>query len=237
MLDWLLSPINAEAPHVVGFAVSWHARMMVLAWGILAPAAVLFARYFKVMPGQDWPRELDNQTWWRAHWIGQMLVFGLSLTALILVLPIQLAEASLHSILGCTVLLGVCVQVLLGLLRGSKGGPTDMTQNGSLHGDHYDMSRRRRIFEAVHKSVGYTVLILGAVTIIYGLLQANGPNWMWVTLVLWWFGLGLLAIMLERRGMAVPSYQAIWGDDPKHPGNAASLSQHGKDTLDRLHPN
>ncbi|WP_108837195.1 cytochrome b561 domain-containing protein [Tateyamaria sp. Alg231-49] len=236
MLNWLLSPINADAPHLVEFAVAWHGRFMVLAWGILSPMAVFFARYFKVMPGQDWPRELDNQTWWRAHWMGQMLVLGLSVTALVLVLPVQFRDASLHGILGCGVLAGLTVQVLLGLFRGSKGGPTEPAKDGSLNGDHYDMTRRRRVFEAVHKSVGYGVLVLAAVTIIYGLLHANAPNWMWVVLVLWWVTLGALVVMMERRGMAVTSYHAIWGDDPAHPGNAQPTAVPNKDHLDHLHP-
>ncbi|MFL4472125.1 cytochrome b561 domain-containing protein [Tateyamaria armeniaca] len=221
MWEWLLSPIDAAAPHAVGFSVAWHGRFMVLAWGILAPLAVVFARYFKVMPGQDWPRELDNQTWWRAHWIGQMVVMGLSVTALVLVLPLQWAEPNVHGILGLVVLVALVIQVLLGLFRGSKGGPTARADDGTLSGDHYDMTPRRRAFETLHKSIGYGVLVLGAVTIIYGLLHANGPNWMWIVLVLWWAGLVACSVIFERRGMAVPSYQAIWGDDPAHPGNTA----------------
>ena len=232
MLDWLLSPINADAPHVVEFAVAWHGRFMVLAWGILAPLAVVFARYFKVMPGQDWPRELDNQTWWRGHWIGQMVVFGLSVTALMLVLPLNISETGLHGILGTAVLVALIIQVLLGLFRGSKGGPTARAPDGSLSGDHYDMTTRRRWFEALHKTLGYCVLVLGAITIIYGLLHANGPNWMWVVLVLWWLGLVVASVVLEQRGMAMNSYQAIWGNDPAHPGNTPA-SEHD-DQMTRL---
>ncbi|MEM6373716.1 MAG: cytochrome b561 domain-containing protein [Pseudomonadota bacterium] len=220
MWAWLFSTIDPTAPHAVGFAVSWHGRFMVLAWGVLAPLAVVFARYFKVMPGQNWPHELDNQTWWRAHWIGQMVVMGLSVTALVLVLPLQFSEPTVHGVLGCAVLVALFVQVLLGILRGSKGGPTARAADGSLSGDHYDMTPRRKLFEALHKSIGYCVLLLAGVTIIYGLLQANGPNWMWVVLVLWWCLLAGVAFALERAGMAMNSYQAIWGNDPAHPGNA-----------------
>jgi hypothetical protein len=27
-------------------------------------------------------------------------------------------------------------------------------------------------------------------------------------------------VTLQRRGLAVDTYQAIWGPDPQHPGNA-----------------
>ena len=58
-MEWLLSPIDGARAHEVGFAVSWHARTMVLGWGVIAPLAVILARFFKILPGQDWPRALD----------------------------------------------------------------------------------------------------------------------------------------------------------------------------------
>ena len=60
MWDWLLGPIDPSRAHEVGTLISWHARTMVLAWGILAPLAVMIARFFKVLPSQNWPGELDN---------------------------------------------------------------------------------------------------------------------------------------------------------------------------------
>lgn len=68
------------------------------------------------------------------------------------------------------VVVGACVaQILGGWLRGSKGGPTDPQRDGSLDGDHYSMTPRRRAFEAIHKSVGYTTLLLSIATILSGL--------------------------------------------------------------------
>ncbi|WP_099824053.1 hypothetical protein [Oceaniglobus indicus] len=71
MIEWLLAPLDPTMAHDVGFLLSWHARLMVLAWAVLAPAGVIVARFFKVWPGQDWPRQLDDQRWWRAHRIFQ----------------------------------------------------------------------------------------------------------------------------------------------------------------------
>lgn len=82
------------------------------------------------------------------------------------------------------------------------------------------MTPRRKVFEAFHKAVGYSVLVLAGVTIIFGLYLANGPKWMLFVIVLWWLGLASFSVILQRRGMAVGSYQAIWGPDPKHLGNA-----------------
>ncbi len=222
MWDWLISPIDPARVHDVGWAVSWHARAMVLGWGMLAPLAVIVARFFKIMPGQDWPRELDNQIWWRSHWIGQTLVFALSILGLLLVLPLDLANLSLHRMLGYLVLFGLAIQTALGLLRGSKGGPTDPAPDGSPRGHHYDMTPWRRSFETLHKSLGYALLFTAMATILAGLWESNGPRWMWLALLAWWTALVILFIILQRRGMAVDTYQAIWGDDPRHPGNAQS---------------
>lgn len=219
MWEWLLAPVDPGRAHEVGVAVSWHARSMVLGWGVLAPVLVLFARFFKVLPGQDWPRELDSQLWWRAHWMGQTGVLCLSVIGLVLVLPTDLGQLALHQQLGYAVLALLLVQVGLGVFRGSKGGPTAPAPDGSMHGHHYDMTLRRRGFEVLHKCLGYSILALAMVTILAGLWDANGPRWMWLCLSIWWAGLVVAFAMLQARGMAIDTYQAIWGDDPAHPGN------------------
>lgn len=217
-MDWWLAPIDPARAHAVGAAVSWHGRSMVLAWGILAPLAVLIARFFKVMPGQDWPRVLDNPTWWRAHWMGQSLVLALTLFGLVLIWR-EAQSGSLHGTLGYAILVLCLIQVSLGIFRGTKGGPTAPARDGSFRGDHYDMTPWRRMFEAVHKSVGYMTLGLGIATVVLGLWLANGPRWMWLVLIVWWVGLAVVFVALQRRGWAADTYEAIWGTDPSHPGN------------------
>ncbi|WP_139176681.1 hypothetical protein [Jannaschia faecimaris] len=70
---------------------------------------------------------------------------------------------------------------------------------------------RRIVFEAVHKGLGYGVLALGAITILTGMWQANGPIWMCVVVLGWWALLLLIAWFLQRLGLAMDSYRAIWG--------------------------
>lgn len=217
-MDWLLAPIDPTRAHDVGLLVSWHGRVMMLAWGVLAPLAVLIARYFKVTPGQDWPRQLDNQFWWRSHWMGHACVTGLSLVGLGLILAAA-RSGSLHGRFGYALLACLAVQVLLGIFRGSKGGPTAPAPDGSLHGDHYDMTSWRVVFEWIHKGLGYTSLALAMVVILMGLWAANALIWMWTAIALWWLALATVAMALQRRGFAVDTYQAIWGPDPAHPGN------------------
>jgi hypothetical protein len=192
---------------------------MVLAWGVLAPLAVITARFFKVMPGQKWPSELDNQTWWRAHWMGQALVAVLSIFGFGLILGLRESDLSLHGWLGYTVLGFMLLQILFGIFRGSKGGPTAPSRDGSLRGDHFDMTRWRLLFEMVHKSCGYVVLGIGAVAILLGLWDANAPRWMIISLLFWWALLIAVFFVLQRRGYAIDTYQAIWGNDPGLPGN------------------
>lgn len=219
MGEWLSAPIDPSRAHELSAALAWHGRSMVLAWGILAPLAVIVARFFKIMPGQNWPRELDNPSWWRSHWIGHTGVLLLTAVGFWLVMPVNSDGLGLHGLLGTALLFGLCAQVLLGICRGSKGGPTARSHDGSPRGDHYDMTRWRRLFEAAHKALGYALLALAGATILLGLWRANAPHWMWLALMIWWLALIGLFVRLQQQGRAVDTYQAIWGDDPAHPGN------------------
>lgn len=216
-MEWLLSPLVPDRPHVLTDAQMWHARLMFLAWGVLAPLAVIVARFFKVLPQQDWPRQLDNQFWWRSHWVGQSLVLVLTLLAVSLVYRLDFSSMDVHSQFGYVVLVLVAFQIALGYFRGSKGGPT--APDGKVSGDHYEMNLRRRVFEVLHKSLGYGLLLLAAATTVLGLWQVNAPVWMWLCIGAWWVSLVLVFIRLQQRGYAIDTYQAIWGPDLQHPGN------------------
>ncbi len=221
MLDWLLSPIDAERVHDIGVTLSWHARLMVLSWGVMTPVAILVARFYKITPAQDWPRELDNRFWWLVHFWGQVASFSMACVALILILisAQNMGEAMRHQFLGYTVMGLGGIQLLSGFLRGSKGGPTARQTEGGLRGDHFDMTPRRLAFEFIHKLCGYTALGLIVATIFSGLWAANAPNWMWIVIAAWWSVLIAFAVYLQRQGRAYDTYQAIWGADPELPGN------------------
>ena len=221
MLEWLSAPIDHARLHEVGAYVSWHGRFMVLAWSFLFPLGIIVARFFKIMPRQDWPDHLDNQAWWVAH---RLLQYGGGLVIVLALLLIWVAPYAgdaglMHRIFGWTVV-GLCaIQMLTGLFRGTKGGPTDRAGDGSLAGDHYDMTLRRKLFEHFHKNLGYAALLLACFATASGLWIANGPRWMWIAVILWWIILAVMFAVLQRRGMAVDTYQAIWGPDEDHPGN------------------
>lgn len=221
MMDWLTLPLDGTRAHEVGSAVAWHGRILVLAWGILSPLAVIAARFFKIMPGQDWPRELDNTTWWRTHKHGQTTVFVLTVAGISMTLfgAGSPGPYFVHEWLGYGVLALLALQVLLGYVRGSKGGPTAPAPDGSLRSDHYDMTARCGACEKSHKTPGYALLLLSAATITFGLWLANAPRWMALVNRRWWTRLLVLGLALQRRGWAADTYQAIWGPDPSHPGN------------------
>lgn len=222
MIEWLLSPIDPERVHAVDFYIAWHARFMVLAWGVLFPLGVIIARFFKITVKQNWPEQLDNQFWWNWHLRLQYTAAVLMLLALALIL---IPDSSgffnnNHTILGWLMIGLTVLQFVAGWLRGSKGGPTQPASDGSLAGDHYDMTLHRKVFEYFHKSMGYLLLGLAAGTMVSGLWYANAPVWMWLVLPGWWILLIAVFVYLQTKGYAVDTYQAIWGPDNVHPGNS-----------------
>ena len=223
MLDWLLSPIDPTRAHEIGFLVSWHGRLMVTGWGVLLPAGVFIARFLKLWPKQNWPEQLHNRNWWRSHlalqWTGALVAligFGL-----ILSFNNGLSnQDNWHRWFGLSALALLLIQVLGGVFRGTKGGPTDPAADGTIWGDHYNMSRRRVVFEYCHKSLGYVALLCAAAAIVTGLWDVNAQRWIVVLITLWWLTLASFAIVFQRSKRVVDTYQAIWGLDDKHPGNA-----------------
>ncbi len=192
---------------------------MVLGWSVLLPLGALVARFYKVMPQQDWPRQLDNKAWWHAHrglqWagvalvaVGAALAWGRGGAAS--------NAAQLHATLGWALCAAALVQIVGGQLRGSKGGPT----GEQLRGDHYDMTPRRRWFERVHKGLGWAAVLAAVLAIGLGLVVADAPRWMALALTLWWLALAAAFAHLQAAGRCIDTYQAIWGPDRKHPGNA-----------------
>ena len=125
------------------------------------------------------------------------------------------ALAVWHHWLGWAVLAIGVLQMMSGIGRGSKGGPTEP----SMRGDHYDMTARRRWFERFHKAAGWFVLSVAVAVIGLGLVAADAPRWMAGVLTIWWVALALMARRWQGQGRCIDTYEAIWGPDPMHPGN------------------
>ncbi|WP_235505714.1 cytochrome B [Variovorax sp. Root411] len=218
LLDWFLAPLSGASTHEIAPWASWHARLMVLGWGLLLPLGALAARFCKVMPSQGWPLRLDNPFWWHAHrvlqWSG---VLAMTVGVVLAWRGAQGATelARIHAVAGWALCLAGWAQVAGALLRGSKGGPTDR----QLRGDHYDMTRWRLFFERAHKGIGWLAVIAAIGVIALGFVVADAPRWMPLALGAWWLALAGAFAALQRRGRCIDTYQAIWGPDPMHPGN------------------
>lgn len=217
VLNWLTMPLSGATLHALEPGIYWHARLMVMAWGFLLPMGALMARYFKVMPSQNWPALLDNKWWWHGHLTLQWS--GMALASLgVYLLSSQDSQSPLalvHNTAGWVLMLLAWLQLMSGLLRGSKGGPTA----DQIRGDHYDMTPHRAGFERLHKLLGWTC-VLGALAVLFsGLVLADAPRWMPLALGLWWICLLGLAWRWQIQGRCIDTYQAIWGPDTRHPGN------------------
>jgi hypothetical protein len=198
----------------------WHGAVMALAWLVLLPAGALIARFYKVRPGQDYPRQLDDRYWRNTHRILQSVGAGLAALAAWWAYDARGGEIDwplLHVQLGAAALALCAAQIVVPLFRGTKGGPTDASADPddplTWQGDHYDMSLRRRLFEAWHKNGGYAAMALavGAVWTGIGLVGLE-EWWKWPVAVC----VGVFAALFTRfslQGRRVDTWSAIWGPD------------------------
>ncbi|WP_162652182.1 cytochrome b561 domain-containing protein [Lentilitoribacter sp. Alg239-R112] len=221
LFEWLATSIDPARAHMITAEISWHARLMIVAWSFCIPLGIISARFFKIMPRQDWPNELDNRTWWLSHLILQYLGGAFTLVALWIIWDFaKISEASSwHTWLGWIVVILCLAQFLAGWFRGTKGGPSEVSRTGTIRGDHYDMTPRRNLFEYFHKSAGYICLLTSFITTAIGLWSVNAPRWMWIALAIWWLFIIVIFVVLQRAGKTYDTYQALWGDDPELPGN------------------
>ena len=224
---WLLTPLSGSDEHFISTAMAWHGRLMVLGMGLLMPPVVIVARFFKITPRQDWPRQLDNPFWFVTHrrWghaIGLIVVAGLAFA--LAGAGWQAPWTSFHTALGWIVIGLVLVQLASAWMRGTHGGPVDpfTRKRRPPHewpGDHFSMTRRRIAFEYVHKYAGYALLIVTLAAIPSGLVAADSPRWMPIAMAVWWLLMLGVFVWLQREGRCIDTYQAIWGLDPELPGN------------------
>jgi hypothetical protein len=227
VIRWLLTPMSGSGEHFIAASIAWHGRLMVLGMGLLMPPVVIVARFFKVTPRQDWPRQLDNPFWFVTHrrWghvIGLIVLGGLAFV--LAAEGWQVRWRSLHGSLGWAVFALVLVQIIGSWLRGTHGGPVDpFTRKRRLPnewpGDHFSMTARRVVFEYVHKFAGYALLALTLAAIPTGLIEADAPRWMPIAMGVWWLAMLSVFVRLQRAGRCIDTYQAIWGLDPNLPGN------------------
>lgn len=207
-----------------------HAIAMVGIWFALVPLCIMSIRYGKPKPRPHGIRveiRLSNIEWWwfSVHKFGFYIAICLSLVALAVALTVSRGfSGSVHSMFGIiTVSLG-CLQIVSAWLRGTHGGRYYFKANpedpATWHGDHFDMTPRRRKFEAYHKTAGYFAGFFAVGAVASGLMQYPMPVLMGVILVIALAAL-VLCIVLELKGLRYDGYRAAFGNDPDHPHNKA----------------
>lgn len=218
-------------------AMAAHAALMVTAWGVMIPAGGVAARYFKVMPGQDFPRVFGDLTWWRWHRGLQYAAMVLS-TAGLGVIVLQVGDdgfGTLHGRCGLAVMVLGWMQVVSAWLRGTKGGPTeagaDPRRPATWRGDHYDMMPRRLAFEAWHKPMGWLVMALAALTMLLGVDLVGDPAWLLFLVGGLQAGACLAVVDGVARRRWVDTYASLWGHGPPRPRRASAIGDGGPECI------
>lgn len=218
------------------FEIHWnyHAWLMFTCWFILVPFGVMGIRYCKNRP-QPWglPRGFSKFDrifiWWGMHIWTLYTAITLSLGGLAVALIASgKFSGSLHAWLGGATIFFGTMQIIVAWQRGTHGGhnhsTTDPSDPSTWRGDHFDMTTRRRWFEAYHKPGGYFALFLALGAVVSGLSQY------WMPGIAMLFGIILLGVfalvvVLEGKGERHDTYEAVFGNHPDHPGNANKLKR------------
>ncbi len=218
-------------------AMAAHAALMVTAWGVMIPAGGVAARYFKVMPGQDFPRVFGDLTWWRWHRGLQYAAMVLSTASLGLIV-LQVGGdgfGTLHGRCGVAVMALGWMQIVSAWLRGTRGGPTEAgagaRRPSTSRGDHYDMTPRRLAFEAWHKPVGWFAMVLAAVTMLLGVDLVGDPPWLLFLVGCLQAGACLAVVDGVTRRRWVDTYASLWGHDPPRSKRASASRDGGPDRI------
>ncbi|MDX2264074.1 MAG: hypothetical protein NW215_03775, partial [Hyphomicrobiales bacterium] len=133
-------------------------------------------------------------------------------------------SGTVHSFFGiATIVLGV-LQVASSWVRGKHGGKYYYTAKPrkpeTWWGDHYNMTPRRKRFEAYHKTGGYAAAFCAVGAVASGLMQYSMP-WLGVVVMALIAVIFAAVVVLEYKGYRYDGYRAAFGFDPEHPYNKA----------------
>ena len=133
-------------------------------------------------------------------------------------------SGSVHAVFGITAVGLGCLQVISSWFRGTHGGryyyTADPDDPATWHGDHFNMTPRRRWFEAFHKNVGYFAGFFAVGAVASGLTQYPMPV-LAAVVVATAVVIIVLCIVLEHQGRRHDSLPAVFGNNPEHPYNQA----------------
>ncbi|MCA8869228.1 MAG: hypothetical protein KDA67_11305 [Rhodobacteraceae bacterium] len=205
-----------------------HAWLMFICWFVLVPFGVMSIRYLKTRPVPlGLPRGVGKFDplfiWWVMHIWTLYTAIGLSLLGAAIALVVSGGfSGSVHSFFGIATVLFGTLQIVAAWNRGSHGGHNHLSSDpddpSTWRGDHFDMTPKRRLFEAYHKPGGYFSVFLAIGAVASGLVQFWMPA-IAITLGLIFIGGFVLIVFSEFRGYRYDTYRAVFGSHPDHPGN------------------
>ena len=207
-----------------------HAVLMLATWFVLVPLGIVVIRFGKPRPRPHGIRvqvKLTNPEWWwfSPHQVALYLGIGLALYGGLAALIASAGfSGSPHAVIGLTAIALGCLQIVSAWLRGKHGGryyhKADPGDPVTWRGDHYDMTVRRRRFEAFHKTAGYFALVCAVAAAVSGLMQFPIPA-LAIFMPLWILFVLTICVVLEYKGLRYDGYRAAFGNDPDHPYNLA----------------
>lgn len=208
----------------------YHALLMTGVWFVLVPIAVLVLRFFKAKPTtngiEKGTRNLDPKLiCWTVHFYVLYPAIGISLIGMTVAVVVSSGfSGSAHAMFGIATMFFGCMQVVSGWLRGTHGGERGADSKpgdpSTWRGDHYDMTPRRRWFEAYHKTAGYFTIALALGAVSSGLMLYWMPA-LATALAVIFIGVLVLSVFLEGKGYRQDTYRSVYGKHPDHPYNKA----------------
>ncbi|TPK62413.1 hypothetical protein FJ930_26875 [Mesorhizobium sp. B2-4-15] len=212
---------------------NYHAWLMFTIWIVLVPASLLLTRFGKPAPSltgiaQGSPKLGRKLFWFTIHRVGlSVLVLVSVIGGLIAVVASSGVSGTLHALFGmATVSLGV-IQIVSAWLRGSHGvrdAARSVAEKPVQHGDHYDMTARRRWFEAYHKTVGWLTVASALGAVATGLSQYWMPE-IGIALAVLALLFPCLAVVLEATGFRHDTYLSNFGTGAHHPYNRKRIEE------------
>jgi hypothetical protein len=224
--------MSVTAPHIptefhldfLGLTIpihwNYHAFLMVAIWFVLVPICIVVIRFGKPKPtltGLHRKVSIRHAEWWwfSVHKYGLIFLIGMALAGAVVALVVSGGfSGSLHSFFGITTVALGCLQIMGGWLRGNHGGKNYFTADPNdpktWFGDHYNMTTRRRIFEAYHKTAGYFVFFFAAGAVTTGVVQYPIP-WLVEFIIAMVLIVFVVAIVLEYKGYRYDGYRAAHG--------------------------
>lgn len=206
----------------------YHALLMFGIWIVLVPSAVILLRFGKIPPATyGIPRGTSKWAWpelpWTVHKRALYAVIAMGLGGAVFAMLLSGGfSGTLHAWFGIgTIGLGL-LQGVSAWNRGSHGGRKDAAADpedrSTWSGDHFDMTPRRRWFEAYHKTAGYFTLVLAVCAVATGLSQYWMPGLAMALGVIVIAGL-VATVLLQGKGCNHDTYQSVYGTHPDHPFN------------------